>query len=94
MGHRDLLETASAPEDTVIQVEGSHASWGFFELRTQRLAAFEREYLSGLLDRHRGDVSCAAREAQLPRGTVYRLLKKHGLAPKAFRKRQPAVTAV
>lgn len=58
---------------------------GFFHLRTSCIVAFEKEYLVRLLHSCRGDVSQAAREAQLPRGTVYRLLKKHELDPKNFR---------
>jgi len=58
---------------------------GFFHLRDRRIAAFEREYLQGLLQGCRGDASAAAREAQLPRGTLYRLLKKHELNPADFR---------
>ena len=58
---------------------------GYFALREQRLAAFDREYLSALLRQCAGDVAEAAREAQLPRGTLYRLLKKHDLNPTDFR---------
>ena len=47
--------------------------------------AFEREYLTNLLQFYQGDVSQAAREARIPRGTLYRLLKKHGLAAEDFR---------
>jgi transcriptional regulator of acetoin/glycerol metabolism len=49
------------------------------------MAAFEKEYLASLLQACQGDISRAAREAQLPRGTLYRLLKKHGLSPEGFR---------
>ena len=58
---------------------------GFFQFREQRLMAFEREYLTNLLQFYQGDVSQAAREARIPRGTLYRLLKKHGLAAEDFR---------
>jgi two-component system response regulator PilR (NtrC family) len=58
---------------------------GFLAERAQRTAEFEREYLSRLLGETRGDVPAAAREARLPRGTLYRLLKKYGLAPADFR---------
>ena len=58
---------------------------GFFELRAQRMAAFEREYLGALLHSHQGDVAAAAREARIPRGTYYRLLKNHDLKPAEFR---------
>lgn len=59
---------------------------GYFQLRDEHLARFEREYLSALLTRHQGDVKAAAAEAQLPRGTLYRLMKQHGLESGQFRK--------
>jgi DNA-binding NtrC family response regulator len=59
---------------------------GFFARRSQHVAQFERHYLTDLLTRHQGDVSAAAREARLPRGTLYRLMKGHGLDGAAFRK--------
>jgi two-component system NtrC family response regulator len=59
---------------------------GFFAQRTEHVAKFERQYLTDLLARHLGDVSAAAREARLPRGTLYRLMKGHGLDGAAFRK--------
>jgi DNA-binding NtrC family response regulator len=40
---------------------------------------FERKYLSGLLERHGGRVSTAARAAGVDRVYFYRLLWKHGL---------------
>ncbi len=59
---------------------------GYFELRERRVEAFEREYFSDLLRTHGGDVVAAAEEAQLPQGTLYRLLKKRGIRPKQFRR--------
>jgi DNA-binding NtrC family response regulator len=58
---------------------------GFFQLRERRLLAFEKEYLRNLLSGCHGDVAGAARDAKLPRGTLYRLLKKHELNPADFR---------
>jgi len=58
---------------------------GFFDAREQRMAAFEREYLTRALRASGGDVSQAAREARIPRGTFYRLMSKHGLDAAAFR---------
>jgi DNA-binding NtrC family response regulator len=58
---------------------------GFFQVREQRVSAFEREYLANLLRTSGGDVSQAARDARVPRGTFYRLLKKHDIDPAAFR---------
>jgi two-component system response regulator HydG len=58
---------------------------GYFDLRDEYLAQFERQYLSELLKRHQGDVRTAALEAKLPRGTLYRLMKKHDLDGGSFR---------
>lgn len=58
---------------------------GFHGLREQQVNAFERRYLEELLRSHNGDVSNAAATARLPRGTLYRLLKKHGFDPASFR---------
>ncbi len=76
------------PDDVVTSAgESPTASGdiGYFALRDKRLAAFEVEYLRELLNRHDGDVRTAAAEAKLPRGTLYRLLKKHGLDSASFR---------
>ena len=59
---------------------------GYFAQRAEHVARFERHYLTELLERHQGDVSAAAREARLPRGTLYRLMKGHGLDGSSFRK--------
>jgi DNA-binding NtrC family response regulator len=57
----------------------------YFQLRDEYVAKFERQYLSDLLNRHGGDVRSAAREARLPRGTLYRLLKNHNIDSAHFR---------
>lgn len=59
---------------------------GFFAERAAQTARFERQYLTDLLTRHLGDVSAAAREARLPRGTLYRLMKGHDLDAATFRR--------
>ncbi len=59
---------------------------GFFAQRAEQIARFEKQFLTELLTRHLGDVSAAAREARLPRGTLYRLMKGHGLDGASFRK--------
>lgn len=58
---------------------------GFFDLRAQRMASFERDYLSQKLQEHGGEVSAAAVAAQIPRGTFYRLLKNHDIKPADYR---------
>ena len=92
MSQRNVIMLDDLPDEIVIQAEGQaeNPRGGFFQLRAQRVIAFEKEYLSDLLDRCAGDVSQAAREARLPRGTLYRLLKKHDLNANAFRDRDGA----
>lgn len=58
---------------------------GYFEQRDVHLAKFEKQYLTDLLKRHQGDVRAAAAEAQLPRGTLYRLMKNHAIDGGQFR---------
>jgi hypothetical protein len=59
---------------------------GFFAQRAEQIARFERQYLTELLSRHLGDVSAAARDARLPRGTLYRLMKGHSLDGATYRR--------
>jgi DNA-binding NtrC family response regulator len=53
----------------------------FRQARATALAAFERGYVEGLLRRHAGNVTWAAREAQKDRRAFGRLVKKYGLRP-------------
>jgi transcriptional regulator of acetoin/glycerol metabolism len=48
-------------------------------VRARWLDHLEREYVSGLLKKHRGNMSEVARAAGLNRSYLYRLVKKHGL---------------
>ncbi len=77
--------------DELISASGRSASGdtdavGFFAERAAHAARFERQYLTDLLSRHLGDVSAAAREARVPRGTLYRLMKGHTLDANSFRR--------
>jgi DNA-binding NtrC family response regulator len=53
----------------------------YADARAAALAAFEREYVAGLLQLHRGNVSQAARACGLTRVHLYRLIERHGLRP-------------
>ncbi len=44
-------------------------------------ADFERRYVAWLLARHEGNISAAAREADMDRKYLHRLAKKHGVHP-------------
>ncbi len=47
--------------------------------RTRFEDKFEKDYVTWLLDRHDGNISAAAREAEMDRKYLYKLAKKHSL---------------
>jgi len=51
----------------------------FKEAKESLVSRFERTYIERMLARHDGNVSQAAREAQIERAYLQRLVKKHGL---------------
>ncbi|MCC5850121.1 MAG: sigma-54-dependent Fis family transcriptional regulator [Verrucomicrobia bacterium] len=88
MVRQGSIQPEDLPDNVLTVAARSHVppkDSGFFALRDHRVAVFEREYFTRLLEETRGDVSQAARTAQIPRGTLYRLLKNHGLEPAHFR---------
>ncbi len=54
-------------------------------LKRDAIASFERNYLTALITRHRGNVTHAARTAGKDRRELGKLLKKHGIYPQTFR---------
>jgi DNA-binding NtrC family response regulator len=87
MSAKPMISPDDLPDEVVARAGESPVTpnGGFFQLRERRLAAFEKDYLRNLLTGSHGDATGAAREAQLPRGTLYRLLKKYELNPADFR---------
>ncbi|MHB8519655.1 MAG: sigma-54-dependent transcriptional regulator [Limisphaerales bacterium] len=87
LSRHSVITLEDLPDDIVTRAgdRSTKEGGGFFYLRERRLGAFEKEYLKNLLITCQGDVSAAAGSAQLPRGTLYRLLKKHDLNPSDFR---------
>ena len=55
--------------------------------RARRTEAFEREYLTWLLDRTRGNISAASVEAGTDRRHLGRLIQRHGIKVEEFRRR-------
>ncbi len=58
----------------------------FSELRAEAIDRFERAYLEALLERTRGNLSRASREARHERKSLWRLLRKHGLDAAQFQR--------
>ncbi len=83
-----VISLNDLPDQVVLQAGDVSVSdgKGFFRLRERQMARFDTDYLTHILTSCQGDVSLAAREAQLPRGTFYRLLKKYDLNPSDFRR--------
>jgi DNA-binding NtrC family response regulator len=87
LARRESIMADDLPEHVVgaAATPGTGTAPGFFELRDLHVASFERDFLHRLLQACRGNISQAAAEAHLPRGTFYRLLSRHGLDPASFR---------
>jgi len=68
------------------QAPGQAGVEGYMALKKKWSDQFEREYLSTALRRHSGNVSAAAREAQVDRSNFLRLLRRYGLRAQEFRK--------
>jgi len=71
--------TAPGADDAPNAVVLPDASMRFKDAKAKVLDAFERQYLQDLLQRHRLNISKAAREAGIDRRHLYRLLDKYGI---------------
>src|SRR6185295_1370227 len=68
---------AAAPQGDYVAVDYTGP---FKDRKDELIRGFEREYLTRLLSRAKGNVAKAAREAELDRKHLYSLLHKYGLA--------------
>jgi len=71
----DLPVSATSSRDDL----AFDAAKSYREIRADFEARFEQRYVEWLLDRHRGNISAAAREARMDRKHLYDLARKHGL---------------
>lgn len=83
----EVLGIQDLPESVVLnaQIATDAPAQGFFQERARQAKKFEREYLEAVLTQSGGNVTRAAEVAGVPRGTLYRLLKRCDLDPKGFR---------
>ena len=75
----ELLELADLSEELLAPAPVSAASDGTVSAARERA---EREMIVATLARHHGEISSAARELQVSRTTMWRLMKKHGIGEK------------
>ena len=75
---RTLSSSSAEPEMPTLPTE-ELAALPFKDAKDQLIEAFEHQYLADLLERHDGNVSKAARAADMDRKTITRLMKKHGI---------------
>lgn len=87
--NEQTINVSDLPDEIVVNARsegGNKSSGGFFDSRNQHLINFEQRYLADLLTNTHGDVTQAANESQMPRGTLYRLLAKYDIKPHDFRR--------
>lgn len=61
-----------------------HAAIGYKAAREQWVESQGKQYLTGLLRRHRGNISAVAREAQISRKSVYELMRRFEIDARHF----------
>jgi DNA-binding NtrC family response regulator len=66
--------------------EISYQATSYMEAKRKWSDSFERNYLTDLLNRHKGNVSHAAREAKMDRSNFLRLLRRHSIRSVDHRK--------
>ena len=70
------LQPADLPEETRVTKAPEPAAEGSVAAARERA---ERDRITATLARHHGEISAAARELQISRTTMWRLMKKHGI---------------
>jgi DNA-binding NtrC family response regulator len=83
LGAADASFACCAGNAPAVPVAVDDAS--FSTSKARAIASFERAYLTRLLQAAGGNVTAAARQAEIERRQLGKLLKKHGIAPQRFR---------
>jgi len=83
----EVIRVENLPDELVAAISTGEApmSNGFFGARDLWLSHFEERYFRDLLEQTSGNVVEAARASGVPRATLYRYLRRHGLDPAQFR---------
>jgi transcriptional regulator of acetoin/glycerol metabolism len=77
ISHGPLLEPGDLPEEVVAPRPAAPVSEGSVAAARERA---DREMIVATLGRHRGEIGAAARELQVSRTTMWRLMKKYGIS--------------
>lgn len=89
MAEGNELRARNLPDSLVLAADHAGPAGtrrrGYAAQREARIEDFEREFLHQLLRACDGEVRRAAREADIPRSTFYRLLQRHDIDPDRYR---------
>ena len=80
----DDLDLPGVKPDAARDVAGESDDVSFTVLKRRTIEAFERQYLTRLMEQCRGNVTHVARKAQRERRDVGKLLKKYHIHPKTY----------
>jgi DNA-binding NtrC family response regulator len=83
LGEEALPAMEPLPGEGANKSAGPDLDLPFKEAKEKLIEGFERDYLSGLIERCEGNISRASREAGIDRVYLRKLLRKHGLDQKA-----------
>ncbi|HSZ60736.1 MAG TPA: sigma-54 dependent transcriptional regulator [Terriglobales bacterium] len=88
---RELRLLSSTLTPSVAEPASAGGKLSFRAMKQATIEIFERNYLSGLMSEHHGNISQAARASGKERRDLGKLLKKYQLDPKSFR---PHITSL
>ena len=85
LGDLAVVESAFGGPQPGRRRRANESEIGFIAAKTRAIHQFERDYLSQLMQRARGNISAAARLSGTERRQLGKLLVKHGIEAKPFR---------
>jgi DNA-binding NtrC family response regulator len=81
---------SSVPTGQDIWAENDNLTSSYTVLKKKWSEAFEKEYLTSVLERHHGNVTAAAKEAAVDRSNFLRLLRRHHIDASVYRPQKKA----
>jgi DNA-binding NtrC family response regulator len=90
VGHPPSAGGGSVPQGQDIWAESDSLTSSYTVLKKKWSEAFEKEYLTSVLERHHGNVTAAAKEAAVDRSNFLRLLRRHHIDAAVYRPQKKA----